>query len=94
MKTFPSKLAGFWRETLLNSTLSCTTLQETESIETKVNFVLVSLSLTFNTFQVILGTLAGLGLNVWLTHFMPLVSFYIPWKHQKTKRFSDGCMGV
>ena len=24
-----------------------------------------------------------------LTHFMPLVSFYSPWKHQNTRGFSD-----
>ena len=24
-----------------------------------------------------------------LTHFMPLVSFYTPWKYQKNQRFSD-----
>ena len=29
-----------------------------------------------------------------LTHFMPLVSFYTPWKHQKPKGFLMPSMGI
>ena len=29
-----------------------------------------------------------------LTHFMPLVPFYIPWKHQKTSDFLMFSVGI
>ena len=38
--------------------------------------------------NVINPTTATFSLNSWfLTHFMPLVSFYTPWKHPKTRGF-------
>ena len=46
-----------------------------------LNFNLVSLLFTFNLFNLFNLTFST------LTHFNPLISFYTPWKHQKTRGF-------